>query len=336
MLDFLYGNKKIKTILSGFAGKRRFPSSLIISGPSGSGKKTVAGYIAMTLGCETKGTEPCGVCSSCRKIAENSSPDVVSLGLEDGKKTITVDDIRGLRSDAFIAPNELDCKVYIIRNADKMLASAQNCLLKIFEEPPESVYFLLLCENSSSLLPTVRSRAPELRMEVFSDEELKKIVVSENPAAAEMESANPKKLTSLVRRSCGCVGRIRALLDGDDENDSTSEAGDLTKMLCQDSFPDFMVKMQEYCSTRESASSVIAGMMAALRDIITCKRNREGAELMFYADRSDAAAMGGTVSLRTALNMFDMLSGCLDELENTNVNVSSSVTALCAELKKLK
>ncbi|MBO4770726.1 MAG: hypothetical protein J5563_08105 [Clostridia bacterium] len=336
MLDFLYGNKKIKNILSGFSGRRRFPNSLIISGPAGSGKKTVARHIAMTLGCEMQGTEPCGVCSSCRKISEDGSPDVVNFGLENGKKTITVDDIRGLRSDAFIAPNDLNCKVYIIRDADKMLASAQNCLLKIFEEPPESVYFLLLCESSSPLLPTVRSRAPELRTEVFSDQELKKLIVSENKTAAEMESANPKKFMSLIRRSGGCIGRIRALLSGEDESDFTSEAEELTKMLCQDAFADFMVKMQEYCVSRESASSVISGMMTALRDIISCKRNRDGAELMFYADRSDAASVGGTVSLRTALNFFDRLSVCLDELENANVNVGSSVTALCAGLKKLK
>lgn len=337
MLDSLYGNAKLKKIINGFAIKKSFPNSLIISGADGSGKHTVAKYIAMTLGCSYGGTEPCGICRNCMKIAENSSPDIINLGLTDGKKSITIDDIRGVREDAFVAPNDLDCKVYIISNAERMLNAAQNCLLKIFEEPPKNVFFILLCESSSALLPTVRSRAPEIRTEIFSDDELKKYIVGVNRLAAELEQTNPKRLMALVRRSHGCVGRINAFLEGSGDDDEISQRGEkLAILLCSGPYTDFLVKMQEYCKTREDAVGIISVILTALRDVISCKRNREEAELMFFSDRNDALSMGGTVSLRTALDIFKTMDEYLDEIDNMNSNVSSSIIALCAEIRRLK
>jgi len=95
-------------------------------------------------------------CETCRRVREGIHPDVQTLDRE--ARDITVDDVRSLRRDAYVAPLEGTRKVYIILHAQNMNGAAQNAALKLFEEPPQGVYFILLCNNVQSLLQTVRSR----------------------------------------------------------------------------------------------------------------------------------------------------------------------------------
>lgn len=95
-------------------------------------------------------------CDTCRRVREGIHPDVQLLDRE--TRDITVEDVRAMRRDAVVAPLESGRKVYIILHAQNMNGVAQNAALKLLEEPPEGVYFMLLCDNALSLLQTVRSR----------------------------------------------------------------------------------------------------------------------------------------------------------------------------------
>ena len=97
-----------------------------------------------------------------KKIKKNICSDVITL--ETKKSSIGVDDIRKINNDSILKPIECKNKVYIIKNSQQMTEQAQNALLKTIEEPPCYAYFLLLCDNSNKLLPTVRSRAQIIRM----------------------------------------------------------------------------------------------------------------------------------------------------------------------------
>ena len=130
----------------------------IVTGGSAASREERAKRIAMGAVCEKGGMDPCGVCSHCRKAAKNFHPDIIFVDKHEDKSEFTVDIIRTVRSEAYIMPNEADRKVYIIRGADIMNKEAQNAILKILEEPPSFVVFLILAENPASLLPTVRSR----------------------------------------------------------------------------------------------------------------------------------------------------------------------------------
>ena len=111
-----------------------------------------------------EGTErPCGLCRDCRKAEKGVHPDVITVDrLTDDKgrprREIYIDQIRDVVADAVVMPNEAERKVYIIRYADSMNAAAQNALLKILEEPPRFVSFILVAESAVPLLETVRSR----------------------------------------------------------------------------------------------------------------------------------------------------------------------------------
>lgn len=162
-LSALAGNPRLKELLSQREEGRGLSHAYIISGPAGSGRHTLARLVAAAMVCTAQpGSRPCGKCASCKKVFAGIHPDVnVIAGTGEGKP-ITVDQIRTLRADAHIRPNEGERKVYLLEGAGQMNASAQNAMLKLLEEGPKYAAFLLLCDNAGGLLQTVRSRCEEL------------------------------------------------------------------------------------------------------------------------------------------------------------------------------
>lgn len=119
--------------------------------------------LAAALMCTARNgeSEPCGVCEACRKIDAGTHPDVYILG----NNKVSVDDIRDMRMQAYLSSNESDKKIFILENADKLNIQSQNALLKLLEEPPKGVIFILSAPSKSSVLPTVLSRVCVLSSE---------------------------------------------------------------------------------------------------------------------------------------------------------------------------
>lgn len=155
------GNEPLKRAL---AGTSRPAHAIIISGPKGSGRHTLAKLLAQALVCTGKNAVPCGSCPDCRKAAEGIHPDVMGLSAfvseSDLEKDVRVATIRDIRTDAQIRPNQAQRKVYMIDRPINL--PAQNAMLKLLEEGPAYAAFLLVTENSESLLETVRSRCSVL------------------------------------------------------------------------------------------------------------------------------------------------------------------------------
>lgn len=130
----------------------------IINGEADSGKKMLARAFATTLQCEQGGSEPCGVCQSCKQADSGNHPDIITVTHEK-PNIISVDEIREQVLDSIcIKPYKSKYKIYIIPDAQLMNAQAQNALLKTIEEPPEYGILILLTSNIDKLLPTVQSR----------------------------------------------------------------------------------------------------------------------------------------------------------------------------------
>lgn len=139
----------------------------ILSAPTREESLREAHRLAMTAVCEDSRQRPCGLCRHCRKAKAGIHPDIrlVERLVDDKgkqKRELVVSQIRELAVDACILPNEAEGKAYILCDADTMNASAQNAALKLLEEPPRGVVFLLCVTNPALLLPTVRSRCVEL------------------------------------------------------------------------------------------------------------------------------------------------------------------------------
>ena len=126
---------------------------------------------------------PCGVCRGCRKAASGSHPDIIPVVRQTDRngnlrRELTVDQIRELAADAQVLPNEAERKVYIIEESELMNLNAQNAALKLLEEPPATVIFVLCAVNSNQLLETVRSRCLTLSVaggEEAADEDSRKL-----------------------------------------------------------------------------------------------------------------------------------------------------------------
>lgn len=131
---------------------------------TGSGRLVEAAcYAAAAFECTGMETRPCGSCSGCRKVREGIHPDVVIVK-DDEHSSIAVDVIRKIRADAYIRPNEGARKVYIFPDCALLTEQDQNVLLKTVEEGPPYAAFCFCAENSSSVLPTLRSRCVELKL----------------------------------------------------------------------------------------------------------------------------------------------------------------------------
>ncbi len=214
-LTALAGNAQIKAQLAHREGD--LAHAYIVAGPAGSGRHTLAAQMAAALVCSAQPPlRPCGRCSHCRKAAGGIHPDITVIA-GSGGKPITVDQVRALRTDAYVRPNEAERKVYLLERADRMNASAQNAMLKLLEDGPAYAVFFLLAENGSALLPTVRSRCETLELAPVS------------PAQAEewLAKAFPGRTAEEIRRAAlecqGILGRAAALLEGGQEEDGLEE-----------------------------------------------------------------------------------------------------------------
>ena len=163
----LRGNDHLKQQLARRERSGQLPHACIIAGPDPAGRRALAGTLAAAMVCAAPpGRRPCGTCLPCKKAAQGIHPDITAAaGAKEGRP-IAVDQVRALRADAYIRPNEGERKVYLLEGADQMNAAAQNAMLKLLEEGPPYAAFLLLAGNPGALLETVRSRC-----EVFSLEE---------------------------------------------------------------------------------------------------------------------------------------------------------------------
>ena len=217
-LSALAGNAHVKAVLSQQEGGRGLSHAYILSGPAGLGRHTLARLLCGAMLCADSGGErPCGHCAPCRKVSSGVHPDVTVISGPGEGKPITVDQVRALRSDAYIRPNEGERKIYLLEQADRMNQSAQNAMLKLLEDGPAYAVFFLLAENGSALLPTVRSRCETLELAPVS------------PAQAEewLAKAFPGRTAEEIRRAAlecqGILGRAAALLEGGQEEDGLEE-----------------------------------------------------------------------------------------------------------------
>lgn len=149
----------------------RLSHAYIIEGPVKETVDALADLLAQAYVCSSEGGKPCGVCSNCRKAAGKIHPDIIRVSLLEDKRMIVVDQVRQLRSEAYIRPNEADRKVFLIEDAQTMNENAQNALLKVLEDGPAYLSFLLLTENAQQLLTTVRSRCETLSLKARPGED---------------------------------------------------------------------------------------------------------------------------------------------------------------------
>lgn len=153
----LVGNERTLSLLRQQAQRGRLGHGYLIHGQAGSGVRTLARYLAQMCLCEGE-SPPCGHCRHCVKMGKDIHPDVQVIAPAEGKASISVEQMKALRQELYVAPNEAARKVYLIEDAHKMSVPAQNALLKSLEEPPPYVTMILCAPAKDLLLPVILSR----------------------------------------------------------------------------------------------------------------------------------------------------------------------------------
>ena len=233
-----HGNPQIIHRLRDMLARAHFPHAMILAGPTGSGKYTLALMLAKAMNCldpqVTNGLPDfCGKCSNCTRIAQaedldarfteavearenlresdkketriliQTHPDVLVVPPDPPQMMIKVDQVRRVIETIYYRPGDAKERVYIFTDSNFMKEAA-NSLLKILEEPPEFATIFLLTENVGELLPTIRSRAMTFTLGALPAEQIEEDLASHHP------EWNAKQRALVARLSEGAVGRARA------------------------------------------------------------------------------------------------------------------------------
>lgn len=199
------GNSGAVSFLQRLLSGGKEAASLLLEGPDGTGKRTLARLYAMGLVCKN-GPLPCGRCEACRKAQQDIHPDVFTLRRPPDKQQIPIEQVRSMLHFCSILPNEAEYRVCIIENAQELGPGGQNALLKILEEPPAGVRFVLTVPGRSALLPTIVSRTLVARVQPLSVQECFSLVRPRIPAGDFPDG----ELWRLCLVFGGCAGQVLA------------------------------------------------------------------------------------------------------------------------------
>src|SRR5947209_13969951 len=212
--DF-HGNSDVVRSIREMLARERFPHAVILAGPAGSGKYTLATMIARAMNClehpVTDGLPDfCGRCSNCIRIGEvedlesrcaeateareglketekkdtrlfiQTHPDVLVIPPDPPQMMIKVDQVRRVIESIYFRPAEGRERVFIFTDS-AFMKEAANSLLKILEEPPDFATIFLLTENAGELLPTIRSRCMVLPLRCLSMQEIETYLAKHRP-----------------------------------------------------------------------------------------------------------------------------------------------------------
>jgi DNA polymerase III subunit delta' len=234
--DF-HGNSDVVHRLRDMLARNRFPQGVILAGPSGSGKYTLALMLTKAMNClspvVTDGLPDfCGQCANCVRITQaedlearvaeaieardnlretdkketrlfvQTHPDVLIIPPDPPQMMIKVDQVRRVINTVYFRPAEAKEKVYIFTDSSFMKEAA-NSLLKVLEEPPEFATLFLLTDNAGELLPTIRSRSMMVSLSALSVSEI------ESYLAKSKSDWSPQQRSLVARLSEGALGRAQ-------------------------------------------------------------------------------------------------------------------------------
>lgn len=304
----LAGNEGVRRAVENAIVSRRLPHAVMIEGDEGTGRHTLAEYIAMAAVCE-KGGLPCGECRGCHLAKVGSHPDVSFISPEEGKKNISVAQIRALRAEAFVKAHSAEHRVFVIESADRMNDQAQNALLKVLEEPPSGVIFILLVSARTVMLETIVSRCTVLTLSVPGREVALKVM-------REKASAEDSAIIDALSKTGNNIGLALSALSKKKESPAKAAADEFLRLLFTGSEMDMLKVTLPFEKDRAAADEFFARLKAAtVGELKNCYDNPARAKVL------------------TAL--YSCL-GDYEQLLKTNINLSLLFSAAVCKAKRLK
>ena len=307
----IVGHEQIVTHLKSAMKLGKVSHAYILSGEKGCGKKLLADVFAETLQCEKGGTEPCGSCHSCVQAQSGNHPDIIHL-MHEKPNSISVDDVRTqIVNDVLIKPYSGKYKIYIVPDAEKMTAAAQNALLKTIEEPPAYAVILLLANNASALLPTILSRCVMLSLKPVADDKVKQYLM-EHVQVPDYEA------DVCVAFAQGNVGKAIQLAASDDFNELKASALQLIKRLHDIDLYEMTEAVKQISEYKLQINDYFDLMMIWFRDVLYLKATNDVDGLIFKDEVYD-------IKKQAAKRSYQGIETILEALEKAKIRLNANV-----------
>lgn len=294
----------------------RLSHAVMITGDKGIGKSVFADYVCKMLLCECE-EKPCGSCIPCSKIQKGIHPDIFKIYPAGKSETIGVHEIEIVKRNLYVKPNDANCKVFIIYNADRMNRFAQNAMLKMIEEPPEDSYFVFTCQNSQSLLPTVRSRLIGIALSPAPIEAVKAELKKRLPELSE------PALVRAAERSCGNIGVALELAEDGELSRIYDDIDRIAKAVCDRDRAILCLELGKYSKKKENALRLVELLKLTFRDV--CAVSAGSSELLSGCAAA-AERLGAVCGGKAALEAMDACDSFLSAVRG-NANLALSLAA---------
>ena len=268
----LLGHNKVKHYLQSCLQNGSLAHAYLFSGPRHTGKTFTASLITSTLLCEqTDKKKPCNDCNSCIQISKGLHADVIFITLQEGKKNISIDQIRELQHSLSLRSFLANYKITIIEDAELLNEESANALLKTLEEPGEKTLFILCTAHKEALPETIISRCQTIQFNLVPQYIIENWLIS--------RGKSKKEARIIARFSDGRPGIAAQMLHNESFLNERSEHNNaLIEFLKSDLNKKFtlinsLIQSNDFQNGNEAIDIFFRDWIILLRDIILVKNN---------------------------------------------------------------
>lgn len=298
----------VLNILKSAVKQKKLAHAYIFYGVDEFLKKEVCKSFAKLILCETK-KEDCKICSSCRKFLNGNHPDFFEIGTEEElKQSFTVETVRELIKQCFVKPNESLFKIFLLKDVDNLNLNASNALLKILEQPPKNVIFMLTATNKNNVLGTIFSRCVSFFIPPVNFKECLNFLNSLNFKLAEEE------LMKIANLSGGNLGLLK-FFKTEEGQDVLKFSENLLDAFLKEDELNFCGILQRNEKNLELILKILNCFLLRLSNLFEgkCEFKENEIEKFYY--------------------VFNFLDSAIFNLKK-NCNVSIALSGLCCEIFK--
>ena len=324
------GQAHITSTLQHQVAEGRVGHAYLFTGTRGTGKTTCARILAKAVNCEHPiDGAPCGVCGACRGIDSGTLLDVTEL---DAASNNGVDQVRALREEAVYTPSVLKKRVYIIDEVHMLSIAAFNALLKILEEPPEHLLFILATTELHKVPATILSRCQRFSFKRLLPRDIQQQLLY--IAGEEQIDLSPDGAELLARMANGAMRDALSLLDqcraveGVIDSRAVLEvlglAGaaqtvQLMRCVLEQRTGDALALFDQLYRGGKDVAALLSELSDLARDMTVMKAAPEGGSALLTGlyDRKTLAELSGQLPMRRFLYLTDTLQQCCAALPDS-------------------
>lgn len=347
--DEICGQEAVTASLKNQVKNNEISHAYIFQGTRGTGKTSAAKILSRAVNClHPVDGNPCNECENCKQILNESVLDVVEM---DAASNNGVDDIRELKEKVIYPPQSLKYKVYIIDEVHMLSKGAFNALLKILEEPPRHLIFILATTEIQKIPATILSRSQKYNFKRISIDEIKENL--KRVTELEGKSCDDEVFTLISKSADGAMRDALSVLDQlltknkehiniDDAMEvlgiSSSELlFSLSKALVEKNVSQTLFTIDEIYKEGVDFNTLSSQILSHFRDILLVKTMEEAQKIIYTSHLSEFQEIAGRVNLEDLLIVIDILKNLSVEIkyaDNKRVVFEMNAIKICNRVLK--